>query len=85
MKNSLGLDYLKPLFERGGTTEAAAQFFAEVHGTTLGAEYWGWVKNQAIEKKFKISDAMGEGKCHIVSLRRCRDRFGVGAAVSSGG
>ena len=60
MKNSLGLDYLKPLFERGGTTEAAAQFFAEVHGTTLGAEYWGWVKNQAIEKEYKISDAMGE-------------------------
>ena len=54
MKNSLGLGYLKPLFERGGTTEAAAQFFAEVHGTTLGAEYWGWVKNQAIEKEYKI-------------------------------
>jgi hypothetical protein len=65
MKNSLGLDYLKPLFERGGTTEVAARFFAEVHGTTLGAEYWGWVKNQAIEKTFKIFDAMGADKCHI--------------------
>ena len=67
MKNSLGLGYLKPLFERGGTTEVAAQFFAEVHSTSLGVEYWGWVKNQAIEKTFKISDAMGENKCHIVA------------------
>ena len=33
----------------------------------LGLEYWGWVKNQAIEKTFKISDAMGEDKCHIVA------------------
>jgi hypothetical protein len=35
MKKSLGLDYLKPLLERGGRTEAAAESFS------LGDEYWG--------------------------------------------
>jgi hypothetical protein len=57
-KNNLGLDYLQPLFERGGTTEAAARFFAEVHGTTLAKEYWAWVKNQAFEKSIDLAGAL---------------------------
>ena len=57
-KNNLGLDYLQPLFERGSTTEAAARFFAEVHGTTLATEYWAWVKNQAFEKSIDLAGAL---------------------------
>jgi hypothetical protein len=47
----LGLDYLKPLFERGATTDAVAAFFNDVHGISLGMEYWRWAKNQVMEKK----------------------------------
>src|SRR5262249_3093003 len=50
LKNNLGLDYLKPLFELGATPAAADQFFISKHGTSLGAEYWSWVKNHAMEK-----------------------------------
>ncbi len=49
LERDFGLDYLKPLFARGATTEAAAEFLAEVHQTSLGDAYWSWVKNQAIE------------------------------------
>ena len=55
MKNSLGLDYLKAAVRTRRDDGSGGSIFAEVHGTTLGAEYWGWVKNQAIEKEFKIS------------------------------
>jgi hypothetical protein len=48
------LDSLKPLFERGGTTEAAARFFDEVYQMSLGDEYWAWVKNQAMEKAIPL-------------------------------
>jgi len=71
-KNGLGLDYLKPLFERGGTTAAASEFFANVHQiftgiqqTSLGAEYWAWVKNQAIEKTLDLH--VLTNPCRIVS------------------
>jgi hypothetical protein len=50
LKNKLGLAYLKPLFELGATAAAVDKFFTDEHGTSLGAEYWEWVKNQAIEK-----------------------------------
>ena len=57
-ERSLGLDYLRPLFERGGTTQAAAAFFSEVHQTSLGAAYWAWVKNQAFEKTNSLDQAL---------------------------
>ena len=50
LKAGLGLDYLMPLFDRGAGPEAADAFFAQEHQTSLGAEYWSWVKNQAMEK-----------------------------------
>lgn len=59
-ERSLGLDYLRPLFERGGTTQAAADFLAEVHQTTLGAEYWAWVRNQAFEKANLLDQALAD-------------------------
>lgn len=49
-KKNLGLSYLKPLFALGASPAAVDMFFITGHGTTLGAEYWAWVKNQAIEK-----------------------------------
>lgn len=49
-KHGLGLGYLKELFTRGASPEAADAFFQEVYGTSLDSEYWAWVKNQAIEK-----------------------------------
>ena len=58
LKNKLGLAYLKPLFDRGATAAAVDQFFIEEYGTSLGAEYWGWVKNQAIEKTIDFNGAV---------------------------
>jgi hypothetical protein len=54
----LGLGYLKELFERGANVDAAVRFFAEEHATTLAAEYWSWVKNQAIEKTVDLDRAL---------------------------
>jgi hypothetical protein len=69
-RKGLPLGYLKPLFARGGTTQGAAAFFTEEHGTSLGEEYWGWVKNQAMEKTvpLRTADPPGEAlksPCHI--------------------
>jgi len=50
LKKNLGLAYLQPLFALGATAAAVDKFFIDEHGTSLGAEYWGWVKNQAMEK-----------------------------------
>lgn len=63
-ERGLGLDYLRPLFERGGTTQAAAEFFSEVHQTSLGDEYWAWVKNQAFEKTNDLGHAL-EDPCRL--------------------
>lgn len=54
----LGLGYLKPLFARGTALHAAVDFFAQDMGTSLGDEYWSWVKNQAIEKRFTLGGAL---------------------------
>ena len=59
LKNNLGLGYLKPLFDLGATAAAVDKFFANNnHATSLGAEYWGWVKNQAIEKTIDFNGAL---------------------------
>ena len=50
LRENLGLGYLKPLFELGGSTLEAADFFFRGYDTTLATEYWRWVKNQAMEK-----------------------------------
>jgi hypothetical protein len=65
-KRGHGLDYLQPLFERGATLEQAAAFFAEIHPepTSLGAEYWAWVKNQAIERTIPYAGLPAD-KCKI--------------------
>jgi hypothetical protein len=52
------LGYLKPLFARGAGLKAAVDFFAQDLGTSLGAEYWAWVKNQAIEKTVTLGGAL---------------------------
>lgn len=65
-KNNLGLDYLRLLFERGSGTEAAADFFLDAHQSSLGDQYWSWVKNQAIEKTIDSPFRM-EQKCEVVS------------------
>ena len=59
LKKNLGLIYLKTLFAYGATPAGADQFFIIEHGTSLGAEYWGWVKNQAVEKTFDSDRKLG--------------------------
>jgi FG-GAP repeat len=54
----LGLGYLQPLFARGVDLQAAVDFFAQDLGTSLGDEYWSWVKNQAIEKLYTLGGAL---------------------------
>jgi hypothetical protein len=56
------------LFRRGASPADAAGFFAEEQQTTLGAEYWAWVKNQAIEKKIDFDDRLTD-PCRIVVPR----------------
>jgi hypothetical protein len=63
-KNGLGLDYLRSLFERGATPEAADAFFRELHHTSLAEEYWGWVKNQAMERTIDLDATTPDG-CDI--------------------
>ena len=58
-ERGLGLDYLRPLFERGGTTQAAVEFFS-AQQTSLGAEYWAWVKNQAFEKTNSLDQTLAD-------------------------
>jgi FG-GAP repeat len=64
LKKGLGLDYLKSLFERGATPVAADAFFIEEHQTSLGAQYWGWVKNQAMEKSIDFAGKLTD-PCHL--------------------
>ncbi len=64
LKNGLGLDYLKPLFARGASPDAANSFFAEEYQSSLGAEYWSWVKNQAIEKTIDFDGRLTD-PCHV--------------------
>lgn len=64
----LGLGYLQPLFARGACTQAAVDFFAQDMKTSLGAEYWSWAKNQAIEKIFTLGGALTDPG-HIVAGR----------------
>jgi hypothetical protein len=66
LKHGVGLDYLIALFNHGSTTEAANQFFTDVYKSSLGAEYWSWLKNQAMEKVVEIAGGMG-AKCTISS------------------
>ena len=68
LTKGLGLDYLKGLFRRGASPAAAAAFLAEEQQTTLGAEYWAWVKNQAIEKKIDFDGRLTD-PCRIVVPR----------------
>ena len=65
-KKGLGLDYLIPLFDGGGRTAAALDFFANVHNTSFSAEYWAWVKNQTMEKAIDFDGAL-VNPCHIES------------------
>ena len=46
----LGLNYLTELFSRGLSPDAVDRMLSEVHGTSLADQYWGWAKNQTIEK-----------------------------------
>jgi hypothetical protein len=66
LKRNLGLDYLKELFRRGASPEDTDTFLKEELQTSLGAEYWAWVKNQAIERTI---DFDGNDPCHIVIPR----------------
>jgi hypothetical protein len=66
LKRNLGLDYLKGLFRRGASPEDTDTFLQEEHQTTLGAEYWAWVKNQVIEKTINFD---GNDACDIVIPR----------------
>jgi hypothetical protein len=60
---SAPLGELKPFFELGASTESVAVALENSGGVqafgTLGQEYWGWVKNQVMEKtdvKFENDD-----------------------------
>jgi hypothetical protein len=60
---SAPLGELKPFFELGASTESVAAALENSGGVqafgTLGQEYWGWVKNQVMEKtdvKFENDD-----------------------------
>jgi hypothetical protein len=64
LRENLGLGYLKPLFELGGSTLEAADFFFRGYDTTLAAEYWRWVKNQAMEKTVFFAEVPQE-PCRI--------------------
>ena len=64
VKKGLGLSYLKPLFERGATTEAAAEFFTQDQQTSLGAEYWDWAKNQVMDKTIDFDHKLLR-PCHL--------------------
>ena len=63
-KKGLGLDYLRLLFDRGANPEAADAFFRELHQTSLADEYWGWVKNQAMERTIDLDATTPDG-CDI--------------------
>jgi len=67
-EEKLGLGYLKSLFTLGADVDAAAEFFTRDHQTSLGAEYWCWVKNQAIEKTVDFDGAL-QDPCRIVTPR----------------
>jgi hypothetical protein len=54
----LGLGYLKGLFKRGVSLDAAVAFFDQERGISLGDAYWLWVKNQAIEKTITLGGAL---------------------------
>jgi hypothetical protein len=60
----LGLDYLKPLFSLGATTAAVDTFLSTTYESSLGVEYWGWAKNQAMEKSVDF-DGRLTNACHI--------------------
>ena len=62
----LGIGYLKGLFALGGNVDAADQFFQQQFQSSLGSEYWAWVKNQAIEKTETFEGALTD-PCHIVN------------------
>jgi hypothetical protein len=64
-KNNLGLGYLKELFARGASPDAADTFFKDVYHTSLASEYWAWVKNQAIEKTINFDGALLGPECSI--------------------
>ena len=57
--------------------QAAVDFFAQDMKTSLGAEYWSWVKNQAIEKLYTLGGALTDpGR-----IDGDRDKSVIGAKV----
>ncbi len=56
-----GLDYLEPILEEGGaTTDGIAAALKSEFGLSFGDIYWGWVKNQVIEKVYKLGGGLGD-------------------------
>ncbi|MFL5270163.1 MAG: FG-GAP repeat protein [Stellaceae bacterium] len=80
---ALPLSELGSFLERGRSTESVAQVLASPPSTFyfgLGGEYWGWVKNQVLEKTVDFDGAL-QNPCVLEHSRF--DKSGKGGAYMS--
>lgn len=62
-----GLEYMGPVLEQGGLrTGDVARALEKIYGEPFADLYWGWVKNQVMEKEYALGSGLGN-QCQLTA------------------